>query len=134
MQTTHRFELLVYSCRGVQVDGVHYQMRVNATVPVDTHDSNNDVRAQLRDIGIGDTTEQAKFTVERAESVRGEQQHVRCLCDVQQIVDSSSLRRLHPHLLPTAAPLRIGWPGAAQLRHGSLVRIGCGTYVFAVVD
>jgi len=88
----------------------------------------------LRDIGIGDTTEQAKFTVERAESVRGEQQHVRCLCDVQQIVDSSSLRRLHPHLLPTAAPLRIGWPGAAQLRHGSLVRIGCGTYVFAVVD
>lgn len=123
----------MYSCRGVQVDGVHYQMHVNATVPVDTHDTNNDLHAQLHDIGIGDTAT-VKATDERATSVRSEQQHVRCLCDVQQIVDSSSLRHLHPHLLPTSARARVGWPGAAQLRHGSLVRIGCGTYVFAVVD
>jgi hypothetical protein len=106
-------------------------MHVNATVPVDTHDTNNDLHAQLHDVGIGDTA--VKATVERAASVRAEQ-HVRCLCDVQQIVDSSSLRHLHPHLLPTASRVRVGWPGAAQLRHGSLVRIGCGTYVFAVVD
>lgn len=134
LQYTRRFELINYSSYGTYVNNILYSNDLterNHAASADKKPPN--VETQVREIidkkrkvsrGGGGNNNSSNSNHHRRNSFEGKMTAIDCMNN--QMECSCSTNNLED--------LRGGWEGSAILSHGSLLRFGCVSFVFSIVD
>lgn len=118
-QYTRRFELINYSCYGTYVNNILYSNDLTErNYAANAEKKPISVEAQVREI----IDKKRKVTRTRRNSFEGKMTAMDCL------------NRMECSCTNNVEDLRGGWEGSAILSHGSLLRFGCVSFVFSIVD
>lgn len=118
-QYTKRFELINYSCYGTFVNNILYSNDLTERNYAASADKKPvSVETQVRDI----IDKKRKVTRSRRSSFEGKMTAMDCL------------NKMECSCTNGVEDLRGGWEGSAILSHGSLLRFGCVSFVFSIVD
>lgn len=115
-QYTKHFELINYSSYGTYVNNILYSNNLTERSSTDTRRPVS-VEAQVREI----VDRKRKVSRSRRPSFEGKMTAVDCLNRMECSCTNTD-------------ELRAGWEGSAVLNHGSLLRFGCVSFVFSIVD
>ncbi|XP_017781995.1 PREDICTED: PHD finger protein 12 [Nicrophorus vespilloides] len=126
---TKQYELLNYSQHGSYVNNVLYSNHVIERPHKVNHHRSAELDKQVRDI-----VDKRRKVMRRCKSMNSDAKMIsmdsnlgkECSC----VTGTSGNRHLPPEEQNNSA----GWEGSALLHHGSLLRFGCVSFVFSIVD
>lgn len=122
LQTTNRYELLNYSEHGTTVDNVFYSCNYG----IYSNDEFSDVSVEGNSIKTKDqkTVEAIRKIAYRNKPAEAYISDKQCVCKCARQRDKLQNRN----------SLDQGWEGSGMVDHGSIIKFGCHTFVFSVVD
>ncbi|KAI4454837.1 phd finger protein 12 [Holotrichia oblita] len=116
---TKHYELMNYSCYGTYVNNVLYSNNVTDRPQKVPENRSAELDKQVREI----VDKRRKVNRPRKSSTDNKMIAIECLDRMECSCDSSSFEEV-----------KGGWEGPAVLNHGSLLRFGCVSFVFSIVD
>nr|XP_022920413.1 PHD finger protein 12 isoform X2 [Onthophagus taurus] len=128
---TKSYELMNYSCYGSYVNNVLYSNNVtdrphqiktasSASTPQENHNRSPELDKQVREI----VDKRRKINRPRKSSTDTKMIAIECLDRMECSCDGTGFDEV----------VKGGWEGPAILNHGSLLRFGCVSFVFSIVD
>lgn len=122
LQYARHFELINYSCYGTYVNNILYSNDLTERNYAATAEKKPvSVEAQVREI----IDKKRKVTRTRRGSFEGKMTAIDCLNRMECSCSNNN---------NNMEELKGGWEGPAILHHGSLLRFGCVSFVFSIVD
>lgn len=122
LQFTKNFELINYSAHGTYVNNVLFANDTNTERPKAPDNVKTiPLEVQVREIidRRRKVVRQRKSSFETKMTAESNIDTMECCCNNVVLVGETT---------------RIGWEGSAILNHGSLLRFGCVSFVFSIVD